>query len=168
MPNHVRVIIKPDKKFEEIEKVVLTKHKDETGEDKEFFDFEKIIPPPENIEKGGCTGEHPVGVICWYEWQKENWGTKWNSYSFNKWAKWDKEFSFQTAWNHPVPIIKKLSEMFPDVRFNIKYADEDIGSNLGEYEIRNGKILYERAFNGNWSVEDEKELFARRVRSNQD
>lgn len=166
MPNHIRVVIKPDNKFEEIEKVVISKYKNKEDEEKDFFDFTKIIPPPENMEQGGCSGEHPEGVICWYEWQIENWGTKWNSYDFDEWAKYDKQFSFQTAWSHPKPVVKKLSQMFPDVRFNIRYADEDIGNNLGEYEMRNGEVLYERSFTGNWSIEDEKELFARRVRDN--
>ena len=35
--------------------------------------------------------------------------------------------------------------MFPDISFEVKYADENIGSNFGEYTIQNGdtsSILY--------------------------
>ena len=43
--------------------------------------FDLIVPQPENIETGGCSGEHEPGVICWYRWNVDNWGTKWGAYS---------------------------------------------------------------------------------------
>lgn len=36
-----------------------------------------------------------------------------------------------------------LSERFPDVQFSYRYADEDIGSNVGEMTFLNGEILEE-------------------------
>jgi hypothetical protein len=34
----------------------------------------------------------------------------------------------------------KLSELFPDVQIEVKYADEDFGSNVGIYKLLNGVI----------------------------
>lgn len=165
MPNHIRTKIRPDKDYEKIASVVLSDKEPKEGEDTgQYFDFKKVIPPPENIEEGGCSGNHAEGVICWYEWQTANWDTKWGAYDFDPDGKYEKEFSFQTAWSQPAPVIEQLSKMFPDVEFDVKYADEDIGNNLGHYKIKNGEKTWEHEFKGYVSVEDEKELFARRIR----
>lgn len=59
------------------------------------IDFEKIVPPPENIETGGCphlgidpnlgadgtyTDDEGNTRTCWYRWNLANWGTKWGAY----------------------------------------------------------------------------------------
>ena len=51
--------------------------------------------------------------------------------------------SFQTAWSAPHPVIEKMAEMFPDVQIMHRWADEDIGGNVGEREYRNGETEYE-------------------------
>lgn len=78
------------------------------------------------------------GAACWYDWSVEHWGTKWNAYS----AAWraPAELKFETAWSHPAPVYRALSETFPDVDFEIKYADEDYGHNCDHFRIRNGEI----------------------------
>jgi hypothetical protein len=35
----------------------------------------------------------------------------------------------------------KLSELFEDITIEVKYADEDFGSNVGTYTIQNGEIV---------------------------
>jgi hypothetical protein len=105
-----------------------------------------------NIEK--------YGVATWYEFCPDTWGTKWNAYGqeiievdshYKKWMEHSNykkrilkkklkkinsfSFKFQTAWASPMPIINKISEMFPNAVFKISYADEDIGSNCGHYLI---------------------------------
>lgn len=79
------------------------------------------------------------GFPTWYEWCYQNWGTKWNSSEVGicntgNWA----IASFQTAWDCPYPIVKRLSEKFPDLSFTISFADEDLGDNCGEYTLING------------------------------
>jgi hypothetical protein len=143
-----------------------------TSKDREF-DFEKIIPMPEelNIESGSteiisiaCAKarkegkttceefEKPwgdsktfnewadigdkylsnlekYGATTWYEWSWKNWGTKWNACDVY-WVE-DDYVEFNTAWNAPEPIYHKLAELFPDIKFDVEFADEDIGSNCG-------------------------------------
>ena len=74
----------------------------------------------------------------WYDWCCEHWGTKWNAHQYSHECG---EVWFETAWSHPYPVIAALSRQFPAEVFSVSYADEDIGNNTGEYDIRNGKLL---------------------------
>ncbi len=78
----------------------------------------------------------------WYSWCCDNWGTKWNAS--------DTEVSgncvwFQTAWSCPEGIIQKLAEIC--VKYNVAFkgcfADEDAGSNSGEFSSRGGINYFE-------------------------
>lgn len=66
------------------------------------------------------------GYSDWYEWSIHNWGTKWNSYSF-RWIDAEKErleFKFDTAWSCPIPVLEKLGEAMPSLKFEIWAFDE--------------------------------------------
>ena len=76
------------------------------------------------------------GASDWYDWQCDNWGTKWNAYEVTH---FDNVIEFQTAWSTPYPIFVKLSKLFPDVLISVRYADEDFGYNVGEFEFHNGE-----------------------------
>lgn len=77
------------------------------------------------------------GAATWYNWCIDNWGTKWNALGTGKWIDED-TITFKTAWSAPLPVIEKLSEMYPDRDVIIKWADEDEGANTGEIVYRNG------------------------------
>lgn len=78
-------------------------------------------------------------VKTWYDWNCDNWGTKWNSYMC-KFT--NKEIRFDTAWASPVPVLLEISrQLGPDVTLRIDYADEDIGHNLGSYELKGGQVV---------------------------
>lgn len=80
------------------------------------------------------------GADNWYDWQCNNWGTKWNAYDQMEGTDSDgnHEITFYTAWSTPEPILQTLSEKYPDLKFSIRYADEDFGSNVGEYTLQDG------------------------------
>lgn len=85
----------------------------------------------ENLEKYGYT--------TWYDWRIANWDTKWNAhdcYSLD-----DHSIEFQTAWSTPEGIIKTLSEKYPSLEFEVSYADEDFGYNVGKYTYQDGEII---------------------------
>lgn len=52
-----------------------------------------------------------TGHTNWYSWCIENWGTKWNAYSFEIASDEPErlEFTFDTAWSSPVPIWEALA-----------------------------------------------------------
>lgn len=89
----------------------------------------------ENIQEHGCP--------TWYEWARENWGTKWNAYDCEP-ADFNRHWlSFLTAWCGVPDILKKISEKFPEVYIDYAWVDEDIGSNVG-------RIEYEGGFETDW------------------
>jgi hypothetical protein len=47
---------------------------------------------------------------------------------------------FTTPWNTPKPAILALSERFPDVAFELTYADEDFTNNCGFLVIQDGEV----------------------------
>jgi hypothetical protein len=69
------------------------------------------------------------GATTWYDWCIDNWGTKWNACDID-WED-DAHVKFETAWSAPEGIYKALAEAFPDVHFEVEFADEDIGNNCG-------------------------------------
>ena len=114
MPNYVRNILHID--------VDVKTVKDFVGSHYSDFDFNKIIPEIENCAE-------------WYDWRIENWGTKWNAVDAQS---TEDGFIFDTAWSAPLPVIKKLSENFPSIEFNLTWADEDAGQNCGLIVYKNG------------------------------
>jgi hypothetical protein len=99
-------------------------------------DYDKIL------EIGRICYENEVnyGYKNWYNWTIDNWGTKWGaSETYIDGG----EISFETAWSTPFPLIKKLSEMFPDLTLKIRFADECIGQNCGEYHLKGGQVIYD-------------------------
>ncbi|MDT4884858.1 Ferredoxin-like domain in Api92-like protein [compost metagenome] len=74
------------------------------------------------------------------DFARERWGTKWNACD----QKVDLEecrARMETAWSFPEPILLKVSEQFPDATIEVRYADEDIGSNCGSVTFLGGKAI---------------------------
>ena len=86
------------------------------------------------------------GATDWYDWQISNWGTKWNAYEQ---CNIDENcIEFQTAWSTPFALLVNLSRLFPEVTFEVRFADEDFGYNVGEYTLLNGVEIEENIPNG--------------------
>lgn len=141
LPNHVTNILISDPAVLD----AMTRLQD--GE--RVVDFNLIIPTPDDgdplitstkhVYKNGMVGYSSDGKSP-MDFAVERWGTKWNAYSQ---VVDDREnrLEFDTAWAHPFPVIDKLSRMFPSEPIKVQFADEDLGSNLGEYVILDGKII---------------------------
>lgn len=147
MPNHVRNVvkikgIKTEKERDYLLNKLAVKMKSPEGEltGQWFIDFDLIIPEPRF--KKDCpkdcivnSSSHVESVegrewFNWYNWHCTYWGTKWNAYDgYTKVGKTQLTFVFSTAWSAPFPIYEKLAELGYDL--DIRYADEDIGSNCG-------------------------------------
>lgn len=117
-----------------------------------LIDFNKLIPYPEEYvrldrESREWEKSHPENP--WkgrpadgfnqggYQWCVDNWGTKWSAYDQEKRSL--TSIYFETAWSPPVPVMDALAARFPDLRFMLEYADEDIGSNAGVIRYAKGR-----------------------------
>ena len=81
------------------------------------------------------------GAPTWYKWCIKNWGTKWSLEEGSK-LKDTNKLVFETAWSAPHPIMETLSKKFPTVQFSHKWADEDLGNNVGQIIFLNGGEFY--------------------------
>lgn len=133
MPNHITNRIQFSGKREDIDRVLAL-----IKGDNECIDFEKIIPMPNNIYHGDLDQRARAlyGKNNWYDWRRTNWGTKWNAY----WSSIDNENNtiilwFDTAWSCPLGVLDRLAEICVEnkVGFEGEWADEDCGTNIGEF-----------------------------------
>lgn len=111
------------------------------GDGGELLSFDKIIPYPAEWKELDRKWEEQFQV--WqktgrdfpqfkngynnggYEWCHENWGTKWDAGDFEDVNNgYDPViYKFTTAWAPPLPVILKLSEMWPSLTFVIEYYE---------------------------------------------
>ena len=146
MPNHVTNILRVSGDPNKVSAMFKAIKNDEIGLGS--IDFNKVIPMPNHIFQGnlGMAERVKYGKDNWYDWSIANWGTKWNSYGYD--AEYTpKEFDgehieFQTAWSYPDPIIAALAKRYPDLSFEVKWADEDFGYNVGRKEFENGEEIF--------------------------
>lgn len=83
------------------------------------FDFNGIILMPPGLNDEGR-----------YDWRCRHWGTKWNAICFEIRRESDIEdghatVEFETAWTPPIPIFRRISELFPTLQFEFRWRDED-------------------------------------------
>ena len=82
-------------------------------EGKELLDFDKIHPAPEEWR----------GSI---EWQRENWGTKWNcapGARLDDVGRGQVVYCFDTAWSPPIGVIKVAARRFDKLAFKLEFAE---------------------------------------------
>lgn len=169
MPNHIQNKLQFKGTKEQVRAIKLFIRSDEIekGHPRARMDFNKIIPshpdldissPPHTEAEKAKAMENikKYGAPTWYEWACQNWGTKWNAYSTPDKRDRVDTIYFQTAWSLPFPVILALSKKFPAVTIIVSYADEDIGSNLGKFSIKNGVEIELIDFSGSSSEAEAK------------
>ena len=145
MPNHCynEIQIVSDKGLAPIRKLIVNEKED--AEDAGLIDFNLCVPQPEEVRNSpAMLGREDREKPNWYDWNTENWGTKWNAYQCEiiedcngKYTD-TLEIRFTTAWGVPDKWVKRLSE---------KLFEYDADANMcGFYRIEG----YEDA--GTWHV----------------
>ena len=78
----------------------------------------------------------------WYEWRNANWGTKWNAMNVSKEVVSEDNviIEFETAWDYPMPIFKKISRKFMGY-VNCEYAEEQMYLFVGSMDFFNGHLI---------------------------
>lgn len=135
MPNYCNGYLSiecPDDVFEQIKNYVKS--------EESVFDFDKIIPMPDNIYRSylGLEEEKRYGKDNWYDWSCENWGTKRNACD----ATLDgHEYYFETAWSPCSPVISALAKRFPEATMRYSYNESGMAF-CGIEEYKDGKLIY--------------------------
>lgn len=110
--------------------------------DQADFDFNAVIPYPEEFAKLDADGSGAGYRAGGYEWCINNWGTKWNTEKDSGMvAMGDGEAIayFPSAWGPPLPVTIALSKLFCDLAFIHRYEEgsEDVS---GVLECKNGEV----------------------------
>lgn len=82
------------------------------------------------------------GFTSWYDYNVMVKGSKWNSLDPQPME--GNTVVFNTAWSCVLPVVSKLAEIYPKLSFYYQWADEDIGTNVGEAEFENGEKVFEK------------------------
>ena len=85
--------------------------------------------------------EQKYGAADWYQFHNEFWGSKWDAW--DSFLSEDNTIEFYTAWSRVMPIVQKLAENYPDIKFEYSWADEDLGCNVGSAELENGQVVHD-------------------------
>jgi hypothetical protein len=166
MPNHVtnRLTIRGDNQ-EALQAMADIMR----NEDRETGLFHYLIPCPDDLhidkvsypDTEECRKERlaqlekesfnaqTYGYPTWYEFNIDNWGTKWDAYSVGEVTLTEGELilSFDTAWSAPIPIFNHLVDMGFEVE--AVWFEEGVQS-WGSYH--NGG--YEEGTPSNWDEYD--------------
>ena len=129
MPNWFYFSLNVSGKKEDVQAFVENvKGKEGTNYEGREFDFNHFIPQPE-----GLYDEKSEDNVFpnWYNWNIENWGTKWNASVDDAYLVSDKEgfpyeyhYDMRTAWADPRPVIIKMLEMYPHLDIDISGEEE--------------------------------------------
>lgn len=114
-----------------------------------------IINTVDDVRKIGVQllrAYHQYNTRDWYEWCCKYWGTKWNptdtltelAYNSNDLTAKTMTVSitFDTAWCAPMPIFNQLFKDYPELQFDVVYADEEIGRGVGGITVHNKYRTY--------------------------
>jgi len=112
----------------------------------QFPDFNKIKPQPENIFLGNLGEKEEKecklkGIPTWLDWNRENWGTKWNCYDCEQ--ENENIFTFETAWSGVTKLVQEMSAQNQGIRIEYEYANEDTARNCAQFVFLDGKIISE-------------------------
>jgi hypothetical protein len=136
MPNHVdgtltvsgpyeeivkfrEAVATPDPPPQTVPKQVLDRMTRKPEPQKNLLDARRIIPPA-----GDITG--PNYPDC--GWCVAHWGTKWGFYDVVRTDNLRSSvYSFLTAWSPAEPVVIKMIEMFPKLKFRYQYYEGGMG-----------------------------------------
>lgn len=160
MPNHVRNVLKfkhlkPSERDFILERFT-TEMEDDIYPLNRIFDLDKIIPEPR--KESDCPEDCKVNKdshimedkdrpwFDWYAWHIKYWGTKWNAYDgYIKIGTSTITFVFSTAWSAPHPVYEQIAKNY-NFDFEVKYADENLGSNCAKLEYTADTDMYDAVF----------------------
>lgn len=101
-----------------------------TGEVLSFWNFKR----PDVLDMDAYTAPSKGAAMKdprnWYNWNAENWGTKWDALEVSRSERADAfglrdVFVFRTAWAPPIPVFEAMLSQYPELQLQLKYVDEE-------------------------------------------
>ena len=88
------------------------------------------------------------GYPTWLEWSFKHWGTHWNvngksDVELKRKSPTHAILHFDTAWDPPVPVVRKLAKMFPALNIRLEYSEPGMGF-AGELALASGVEIFHR------------------------
>ena len=120
MPNHTQNIVSIETNTNVQEEILaLQELKTDLKIKEGKFDFNGIIPMPQDIKKGDN----------WYDFSRLHWGTKWNAYEVEilQDEDWSLFVSFLTAWDSPRGIVEKIKAYCNQHHLHLDWTAEHEG-----------------------------------------
>lgn len=133
--------------------------------DESVFDFNKVIPCPEELMKDDWQNDKAkaaenvrnYGYEGWYDWRVAKWGTKWNTDSSARVVSGGMHatliYDFDTAWSPPTELVEEIARRFPSLTIQHEYHEEAgmypscirtyKGGEVSEEEIENINLIDE-------------------------
>jgi hypothetical protein len=90
------------------------------------FSFWNIVHPEgEDLVRYEESIDTP-GAPFWYDWNNNNWGTKWDAGESGVSASSPTEvtYHFETAWSPPMPVLVTLSTQYPELDIELEWEEE--------------------------------------------
>ncbi len=85
-----------------------------------------------------------TGYLSWYDWRRDNWGTKWDTSNACLVSENDGElfYTYDTAWVCAIRPLLVLSEKFPSASIIVRTISDECYEENGaeEFSIQNGEI----------------------------
>ena len=165
MPNWVHNSINIDgEKAGEVLDILTREHPLGKGRAITFLNL--IEPPEQHWEQYDCGGvsseDKKNNPYNWYDWNIENWGTKWDAVD-TEIDKGENHFHlvFQTAWSCPDPVIKVLIGLCVERQLTFSYYFEEEQGWGGTIDVEpdgKGKTTWWDIpeYDENWEVVGEK------------
>jgi hypothetical protein len=130
----------------------------------EQFTFNALVPVPQEILEIGYSNREGSAINAimglekatdGYTWQIQNWGTKWDvndpTINFNNEENEEAVLFFSTAWSPPVEWVDKVSELFPELEFELLY-EEGGCCFAGQHIWRDGILQYDEYVDSDWEA----------------
>jgi len=120
MPNwvsHQLLVYGNNRDLQNFERFITTTEKIEGGKQQRFLDFNLFVARPAKEDDN------------WYNWNCDNWGTKWNSQGVEIDDSQEDvlRIQFDTAWNRiSDKLWEAIKSKFPQLEFDVE-ADEEAG-----------------------------------------
>lgn len=120
-----------------------------------IFSFHSVIPQPDHLldeddpRRLTKTPKVESGndvMPDWYNWRVQHWGTKWDVTDvYLRETKVSMSYEFETAWSPAEPVVRRLSEKFPNAYITLTYNEPGMGFK-GSISFKDGEVMRETEY----------------------